>query len=62
MVPNSKLEKWVWLLIYAGLLALCLGVFLRHGAAGLGWTVMLAGGAAVVLGVVLVWVRSRRPR
>jgi hypothetical protein len=62
MVSNSKLEKWVWLLIYGGLLALCLGVFLRRSDTVLGWVVMLAGSMAVVLGVVLVWVRSKRPR
>jgi len=62
MLPNSTLEKLIWLLIYVGLLTLCLGVFLHRNEAGLGWMVMAVGGVAVALGIVLVWVRSRRPR
>ena len=62
MLSNSTLEKLIWLLIYAGLLMFCLGVFLRRSDAGLGWTVLLAGAAAVLLGVLLIWVRSRRSR
>ena len=62
MVPNRTLEKLVWLLIYGGLLLLCLAVFLRRSGAALGLALMLAGAVAVLLGVVLIWVRSRRPR
>jgi hypothetical protein len=62
MVSNSTLETLIWLLIYGGLLMLCMAVFVRRSGAVLGWVLMLLGGAAVLLGVVLVWVRSRRPR
>ena len=62
MLPNSALEKLVWLLIYGGLLALCLGVFLRRSGAALGWAVMLAGAVSVVLGAIGIWVRSCRPQ
>jgi hypothetical protein len=62
MVSNRTLETLIWLLIYGGLLVLCLAAFLRRSGAALGWVLMLMGGAAVLLGVVLVWIRSRRPR
>ena len=62
MVPNRTLEKLVWLLIYGGLLTLCLAVFLLRSGPTLGWVLMLLGGVAVLLGVIGVWVRSRRPR
>jgi hypothetical protein len=62
MVSNSTLETLIWLLIYGGLLALCLGVFVHRSSAVLGWVLVPLGGVAVLLGAVLVWVRSRRPR
>jgi hypothetical protein len=57
---NDTLERLIWILIYGGLLV-----------AGLGWAVgsqaptarvllVVGGGAAVAVGVVLIWVRSRR--
>jgi hypothetical protein len=62
MVSNGTLETLIWLLIYGGLLTLCLGVFVHRSSAVPEWVLLLLGGTAVSLGVVLVWVRSRRPR
>jgi O-antigen/teichoic acid export membrane protein len=59
---NATLEKLAWVLIYGGLLALCLGIFvLREGAATPGWALVVGGGGVVVLGVGAVWWRARRP-
>ena len=56
----EKLETWVWVLIYGGLLAVCLGVFvMRRGGDALGWALVVAGVLAVVAGMVLVVVRAR---
>jgi hypothetical protein len=59
----SALEKLIWVLIYGGLLAVCLGVFvLRGGGDGLGWTLIGAGATSAFIGTVLVVVRSRMGR
>ena len=59
----SALEKLIWVLIYGGLLVLCLGVFvMRSGGDGLGWTLLFAGSIGTGSGAVLVWVRSRMGR
>lgn len=56
----ATLETWIWVLIYAGLLAVGLGLALqRQGDAALGWTLVVAGGIVAALGVLLIWVRSR---
>ena len=55
----EKVEKWVWKLIYGGLLAAGLGVSLRESVAPLGWTLVGAGVVAAVAGVVLIFVRAR---
>ncbi len=69
-MKNTTLEKWVWVLIYGGLLTACLGIFMLLGPAGpdaragggsgLGWALALLGGAAAVTGAVLIFVRARR--
>jgi ABC-type branched-subunit amino acid transport system permease subunit len=59
----SALEKLIWVLIYGGLLAVCLGVFvLRRGGDMLGWTLIGAGSASTAGGAVGVYVRSRMGR
>ena len=57
---NESLEKLTWVLIYGGLLALCLGLFLRPGDDVLGWAFIVIGVITAVAGAALVWVRSRR--
>lgn len=56
------IERLVWILIYGGLLAVSLGLFLRLGGADghlLGTVLLVKGGIAAAAGVVLIWVRSR---
>jgi hypothetical protein len=56
----ATVEVWVWVLLYGGLLAVGVGVFvLRGGASGLGWTLVALGTAATVAGAALVAVRAR---
>jgi hypothetical protein len=57
---NATLEKWVWVLIYGGLLLLCLGLFVLRGDAGLGWGLVIVGGAVAAIGAALIVVRARR--
>jgi uncharacterized membrane protein HdeD (DUF308 family) len=58
-VGLMRLERTIWTLIYAGLLALVLGVFMDRGGSAAGVTVSIVGAAVAVVGVVLIFVRSR---
>jgi hypothetical protein len=53
-------ERLVWILIYGGLLAVSLGVFvLREGETLWGWIFIGKGAVVAAVGAVLVYVRSR---
>ena len=53
-------ERLIWILLYGGLLAVSLGVFvLREGEAFWGWILVGKGAIVATVGAVLVWVRSR---
>ncbi|HEX2541793.1 MAG TPA: hypothetical protein VHM00_12015 [Caldimonas sp.] len=55
----ARVEAWVWILIYGGLIVLSVGFALQQHGGALGIGVMLAGALAAALGVLLIWVRSR---
>jgi hypothetical protein len=56
----AGVEKLVWVLIYGGLIVVGLGAaVLRSDRDGLGWSLVLGGGTAATVGVLLIWVRSR---
>ncbi len=53
-------EVWIWVLIYGGLFAVAVGVFVRRGGPpGLGWTLIALGTVATVAGAALVALRAR---
>lgn len=55
------IERLVWILIYGGLLAVVLGLFLVQGGESvtLGSVLMAKGGIAAGAGVFLIFLRSR---
>lgn len=55
----KRFEKIIWWLIFGGLIAVGLGLAVVPGQPGLGWAMAVIGALVVVLGAVLVWVRSR---
>ena len=60
-MKNSTLETLVWVLIYGGLLVVGLGLAMQQQGAGVaGHVLVVAGGIVAALGVVLIWLRSRR--
>jgi len=58
-MSTAAVEKLIWTLIYLGLLALCLGVFVRRGGGALGSAMIVVGAFASVVGALLVFIRSR---
>jgi hypothetical protein len=59
-MQNKQLENLIWVLIYAGLFIGGLGIWFMAHSQAVGWSVLMAGGALVLVGAVLIWVRSRR--
>ncbi len=55
----ARIEAWVWVLIYGGLLTLVLGLAVGRTDAALGWLLGVTGAVAACAGAVLLWVRSR---
>jgi hypothetical protein len=53
------IETWTWVLIYGGLLGLCLGWFMTPQQGPWGELLISGGIAAAVVGVVLIFIRSR---
>jgi protein-S-isoprenylcysteine O-methyltransferase Ste14 len=60
-VKAKTAEKWAWILIYSGLLMLCLGLFVLRSAALPGWLLLTAGTLDAIAGVALIYWRSRWP-
>jgi VIT1/CCC1 family predicted Fe2+/Mn2+ transporter len=57
--PHATLEKWIWILIYGGLFLLILGIATGRADEVLGWFMAVPGVTLAVVGVVLIYVRSR---
>ena len=55
----STVETWAWVLLYGGLLLLCVALFGWRGGAAVGAWLMGAGMAGSVAGIALIIVRSR---
>lgn len=56
----ARLETLIWTLVYGGLLSALVGFFmLRDGDGGDGQWLLAGGAVAAVVGVVLIFVRSR---
>jgi lipid-A-disaccharide synthase-like uncharacterized protein len=57
---NALIDKAVWVAIYGGLLLLSLGLFVRRQDPAFGSTLLVGGGMLAAIGVLLLWLRSRR--
>jgi formate hydrogenlyase subunit 3/multisubunit Na+/H+ antiporter MnhD subunit len=57
--PHATLEKWIWILIYGGLFLLILGIATGRADETIGWIMAVPGVVVAIVGVVLIYVRSR---
>ncbi len=55
----KRIQVWVWVLIYGGLLTFILGHFVSRTDVALARVLGVVGMVAVVVGVVLIFVRAR---
>jgi hypothetical protein len=60
-VSTQRIGTLIWVLIFGGLFVLGIGIALERSGESYGWNVIAAGALAIVVGCVLVWVRSRIP-
>ena len=56
---TQRVQQWTWPLIFVGIVLLALGLMVRRSDATLGWAIAAPGIALIVIGIVLIWVRSR---
>lgn len=55
----ARLQSLIWILIYAGLLTLVLGLSAARIDPAIGWSLVVGGGIMAAVGIFLIWVRSR---
>ena len=55
----SRVETWVWVFVYAGMLVFGVGLAVSRTADALGTAIASVGVLLIVIGALLVWVRSR---
>ena len=59
MSAAKRIHKWSWILIYVGMVLLALGLSVQRSDAALGWGIAGTGIAMIVVGIVMIWIRSR---
>ena len=55
----ARLNKLIWTLIYAGLLAIIVGIFVQRTDDSIGWFMSVIGALVAAAGFVLIYVRSK---
>ena len=55
----ARIERLIWVFVYGGLFAIGLGVAVHSSADGLPWLLIGGGIVSVLVGALLLWVRSR---
>ena len=58
-MTTSRVETWVWVFVYAGMLVLGIGLAVGRTDDALGWAIAAIGIISIALGALLVWIRSR---
>jgi membrane protein DedA with SNARE-associated domain len=56
---NARVEKWVWVLVYLGIILIGVGMSVQRSDTTLGWAITAAGIVLDTLGAALIWLRSR---
>jgi hypothetical protein len=56
---TARVDKLIWISLFAGLVGLGLGVSVARSDGTLGWVFMAGGVVLMVVGTTLLWRRSR---
>ena len=55
----ARVERWIWVLLYGGLLTLVFGLVVEDRDFALGWSMVTGGSAVAAAGIFLIYLRSR---
>jgi hypothetical protein len=55
----ARVERWIWVLLYGGLLTLVFGLVVQGRDLALGWSLVTGGAAVAAAGIFLIYLRSR---
>ena len=58
-MKSARVEVWIWVLVYAGLVVFGMGLAVQRSDDSFGWGVAVVGALLIAAGALLVWVRSR---
>jgi len=58
-MKTKTIEALIWVLIYGGLIVLCVGLAVADSLPATGTTLSVGGGVVAAVGVALIYVRSR---
>ena len=58
-MSSARIDTWVWVLVYGGLVVLGIGLTVQRSDGTFGWTIALVGALLIAAGALLVWIRSR---
>jgi hypothetical protein len=58
-MKTARMDMWIWVLVYAGLIAIGLGLSIQRSDTSLGGVVAAIGAGLVAVGALLIWSRSR---
>ncbi len=56
---RGRIGVWTWVLIFSGMLVMAVGLTVQENDAVLGWLLCASSALAIVVGIVLIWVRSK---
>ena len=55
----KRIEGWIWVLVYIGMVLIGLGIAVQRTDTTLGWFIAAPGITLTLIGIVLIVVRSR---
>ena len=59
MSTATRIDAWIWVFVYGGLVVLGVGLTLQRGDDSFGGIIAAVGALLIAVGALLVWIRSR---
>jgi len=58
-MSTARIDTWIWVFVYGGLVVLGIGLTAQRSDDTLGWIIALVGALLIAAGALLIWIRSR---
>jgi membrane protein DedA with SNARE-associated domain len=59
MSTATRIDAWIWVVVYGGLIVLGVGLTMQRSDDAFGWVIAMFGALLIAVGALLVWIRSR---